>query len=119
MTDRAWQEQVAAAFDRNFGEILAWYASWPGGELERDADVWRCWTGVPTRIVNAAALATFEPTTSERRVREVVAWFGARERPWRWVVGSSSGPEDLERHIERAGLALVSDNPTLAVAIRD
>jgi GNAT superfamily N-acetyltransferase len=119
MTDRTWEIEVAAAFDRNFAEILAWYASWPGGEVHRETDVWRCWTGLPTRIVNAAVLARFEPAAVERRVREVVDWFGIHGQPWRWVVGSSSAPAELEHHIERAGLALVSDNPTMAVAIRD
>jgi GNAT superfamily N-acetyltransferase len=119
VTDRSWEAAVADAFDRNFAEILAWYASWPGGELVRHADVWLCWTGVPTRIVNAAALARFEPAAADRRVGEVVDWFGARQQPWRWVVGSGSTPADLERHLERAGLELVSDNPTLAVNIRD
>jgi GNAT superfamily N-acetyltransferase len=74
---------------------------------------------VPTRIVNAAALARFQPETAERRVRDVIDWFTVRERPWRWVVGSASTPADLEQHLERAGLAMVSDNPTLAVNIRE
>jgi GNAT superfamily N-acetyltransferase len=119
VTDSTWESEVAAAFDRNFAEILAWYASWPGGELVRDSDVWRCWTGVPTRIVNAAVYARFEPSNVERRVRDVVDWFESRQQPWRWVVGSGSMPADVEQHLERAGLELVSDNPTLAVNIRD
>jgi GNAT superfamily N-acetyltransferase len=114
-----WAREVGGAFDRNFAELLAWYASWPGGELARGADVWCCHTGVPTRIVNAAALARFEPATADRRIREVVDWFTARGHPWRWVIGNASTPDDLDQRLDRAGLTLVSDNPTMAVAIRD
>jgi GNAT superfamily N-acetyltransferase len=63
--------------------------------------------------------ARFEPATAERRVREVVDWFAVMNRPWRWVVGNGSAPADLEGHLERAGLVLVSDNPTMAVRIAD
>jgi ribosomal protein S18 acetylase RimI-like enzyme len=104
----------AQALDANFAELLAWYASWPGAELVRDDDVWLCHSGVPFRAINAACCLGLRDVG---RVDEVNAFFNQREMPWRWLVGASSRPADLDRTLEASGLVCVSDNPGMALEL--
>jgi ribosomal protein S18 acetylase RimI-like enzyme len=110
-------ETFAAALDENFAELLAWYASWPGGDLRQDDDVWLCRTGVQFRAINAATRARLTPVTAGRRIQEVVDFFTPHDEPWRWLVGASSRPPDLGARLIAAGLTLVSDNPGMALEL--
>jgi ribosomal protein S18 acetylase RimI-like enzyme len=104
----------AEALDANFAELLAWYASWPGAEFVRDDDVWLCHSGVPFRAINAACRIGLRDV---RRVGEVNAFFNQRGMPWRWLVGASSRPSELDRTLEASGLVCVSDNPGMALEL--
>jgi ribosomal protein S18 acetylase RimI-like enzyme len=108
------QRGAAERLDENFADLLSWYASWPGGELHRDEEVWRCFTGVAFRAVNVAARPRLTPATADRTIHEVTAWFVERGMPWRWLVGATSEPPDLEERLAAAGLVRVSDNPGMA-----
>ena len=95
---------------RTSRELLAWYASWPGGEVRRDADLLLTSSGVRFRAINAAALADLAPASAAGRIDDAVAWLSARTDRWRWLVGPTSRPLDLEERLIAAGLQLVSDN---------
>ena len=79
---------AAEALDANFGELLAWYASWPGGEVRRDAELQLASTGVRFRAINTAALSDLAPATATNRIADAVAWLSARTDRWRWLVTS-------------------------------
>jgi ribosomal protein S18 acetylase RimI-like enzyme len=101
-----------AALDDNFAELLAWYASRPGGELVRADDAWLCHSGVPFRAINAACrIRLGEPG----RIAEVAEFFIERTMPWRWLVGPTSLPADLGRRLEAAGHVCVTDSPGMAL----
>jgi ribosomal protein S18 acetylase RimI-like enzyme len=106
----------AAALDANFAELLAWYASFPGGDVVRSDDAWLCDSGVSFRAINAAV--RLRPGV-ERRIDEIGAWFADRGRPWRWLVGGSSRPADLGERLLVSGLTVVSDNPGMALDLTD
>jgi ribosomal protein S18 acetylase RimI-like enzyme len=109
------ERAAAVALDANFAELLAWYASWPGGEVHRDADVWRCHAGVAFRAVNAACRVRLASGTADARIADVTHWFAERGLPWRWLVGASSLPADLDGRLTAAGLTQISDNPGMAL----
>jgi ribosomal protein S18 acetylase RimI-like enzyme len=109
---------AAEALDANFGELLAWYSSWPGGEVRRDEDLLLTWSGVPFRAINAAALADLTPAAAARRIDEAVGWLTARGDRWRWLVGPTSRPADLERRLLASGLRQVGDSPGMALDLR-
>ena len=107
--------QAAVALDRNFAELLEWYASWPGGEVRRDPDVLLCSTGVPFRAINAAAMADLRPDGIAERVAEISRWLAERTDRWRWLVGPSSRPSDLEERLLASGLVQTGDNAGMAL----
>jgi ribosomal protein S18 acetylase RimI-like enzyme len=102
----------ADALDANFAELLAWYGSFPGGEVARSDEAWLCDSGVTFRAINAAV--RLRPGV-ERRIDDVAAWFADRGRPWRWLVGGSSRPSDIGDRLTASGLARLSDNPGMAL----
>jgi ribosomal protein S18 acetylase RimI-like enzyme len=107
--------EAAGALDENFAELLEWYASWPGGEVRRDPDVIVCSSGVPFRAINAAALANLSVDGIADRIDDVSGWLAARTDRWRWLVGPSCRPADLEDHLVATGLVQTSDNPGMAL----
>lgn len=109
------RDDAAAALDENFGALLAWYASWPGGEIARTDDLLLTSAGVRFRAINAAALADLAPATAASRIEEAVAWLSARSDRWRWLVGSTSRPTDLEERLLASGLSCVGDSPGMAL----
>jgi ribosomal protein S18 acetylase RimI-like enzyme len=111
-------EREAAALDANFAELLAWYASWPGGEVRRDSDLLLTSSGVPFRSINAASHADLAPAAVGDRIAEGAAWLTTRTDRWRWLVGATSRPPDLGKSLEAAGLRLLSDNPGMALHLR-
>jgi hypothetical protein len=109
---------AAEALDANFGELLAWFASWPGGEVRRDPDLLLTSSGVRFRAINVAALADLAPSAARGRIDEAISWLNARSDRWRWLVGPTSRPGDLEERLVSAGLRQVSDNPGMALDMR-
>ena len=105
----------AGALDANFSELLAWYASWPGGEIRRDADLLLTASGVRFRAINAASLAHLAPAAATDRIVDAIGWLAARTDRWRWLVGPASRPRDLEERLLAAGLRQVSDSPGMAL----
>ena len=106
---------AAAALDANFGELLRWYAGRPGGEVREDPDVTLCSTGLAFRAVNGAVGLRLAPATIDQRIADVTRWFAGRVGPWRWLVGATSAPPDLDRHLRAGGFDLVSDNPGMTL----
>lgn len=117
MAGRSWgpRDDPAAALDANFGALLAWYASWPGAEIARTDDLLLTSSGVRFRAINAAALADLAPATASRRIEEAVDWLSARNDRWRWLVGPTSRPMDLEERLLTSGLAHIGDTPGMAL----
>ena len=106
---------AAQALDANFGELLAWYSSWPGAEVRRDGGLLLTSSGVRFRAINAAALANLAPGTAADRIDDAIGWMRARTDRWRWLVGPSSRPLDLPRRLQSAGLRQVGDSPGMAL----
>lgn len=106
---------AAGALDANFGALLAWYASWSGGEIERSGDLLLTSSGVRFRAINTAALADLDPARAASRIDDAVDWLSARTDRWRWLVGPTSRPLDLEARLVNAGLTLISDTPGMAL----
>jgi GNAT superfamily N-acetyltransferase len=109
--------RAAAALDANFAELLAWYGSQPGGEVRRDRDLVLTFSGVPFRAINAAVSADLESASIRQRIGDAIDWLSARTDRWRWLVGPTSRPLDLEVHLLEAGLDLLSDNPGMALGL--
>lgn len=104
----------AAAFEANFAELLAWYASF-GGETVRADDHWRSHSGVPFRALNA--VTAIRLGAAGDAIPEASAWFAARGMPWRWLLHPSSRPGDLGERLVASGLAAVSDNPAMGMSL--
>jgi GNAT superfamily N-acetyltransferase len=104
---------VAEAFEDNFAELLAWYASF-GGETVRANDHWRSHSGVPFRALNAVTAIRL---TTDDAIPDATAWFAERAMPWRWLVHPSSQPVDLGERLLAAGLTTYSDNPAMAMSL--
>ncbi len=108
---------AAEALDTNFGELLEWYSSWPGGEVRRDADLQLTSSGVRFRAINVVALANLAPEGAAGRIDEAIAWMRVRTDRWRWLVGLTSRPLDLEERLLSAGLIQVGNSPGMAVGL--
>lgn len=113
--EAAIDPHAAAALDANFAELIRWYASRPGGEIVEGDDVTLCSTGLAFRSINCAVDIDLDPATADQRIAEVGGWFVARGKPWRWLVGPTSRPVDLEERLIRAGFELVSDGAGMAL----
>jgi ribosomal protein S18 acetylase RimI-like enzyme len=107
--------EAAVALDANFAELIRWYGGRPGGEVRDAPDVTLCSTGLDFRSVNGAVGLRLDPATIEDRIADVTRWFAERVGTWRWLVGPTSTPLDLDRHLRAAGFELVSDNPGMAL----
>lgn len=103
------------ALDANFGELLAWYSSWLGGEVRRDEDLQLTSSGVRFRAINVVALAILAPEGAAGRIDEAIAWMRVRTDRWRWLVGPTSRPLDLEPQLLAAGLIQVGNSPGMAL----
>jgi ribosomal protein S18 acetylase RimI-like enzyme len=110
-------DDPGAAFDANFADLLEWYASGPGGTVDRAPDRTIALTRVPFRAVNAVVRADLDPTRARERIAEAVAVCEAAAVPWRWLVGPSSRPLDLGERLAAAGLTLLGAFPAMAVAL--
>lgn len=125
----------AAALDANFGALLAWYASWSGGEIVARDDLLLTWSGVRFRAINAASMADLDghgANVGQRdgggrsrhdadirdRIEEAASWLAARTDRWRWLVGPTSRPPDLAERLLAAGLRQTSDTPGMALDLR-
>ncbi len=106
---------AAEALDANFGELLAWYSSWPGGEVRRDEDLQLTSSGVRFRAINVVALANLSPAATAGRIDEAIAWMRVRTDRWRWLVGLTSRPLDLEERLLAAGLIQVGNSLGMAL----
>jgi len=105
---------MAEAFEDNFAELLAWYASF-GGETVRAADHWRSHSGVPFRALNAATAIRLG--SDDAAITDATAWFTSRGMPWRWLVHPSSSPVDIAERLLAAGLTTYSDNPAMGMSL--
>jgi len=104
---------VVAAFEANFAEVLAWYASF-GGETVRAEDHWRSHSGVAFRALNGVTAIRLRGSEA---IAEATAWFVDRAMPWRWLVHDSSVPRDLGVRLVASGLDPLSDNPAMAMPL--
>jgi GNAT superfamily N-acetyltransferase len=105
----------AAAFEANFAELLAWYASF-GGETVRASDHWRSHSGVPFRALNAVTAIRLG-RDAEAAIVDATGWFSERGMPWRWLLHASSKPADLGERLLAAGLTALSDNPAMGMSL--
>jgi len=117
LTAAAGDTALAAAVEDNFADLLAWYASFPGGRVDRAPDRWLCQTGVPFRAVNAVVRTDLPPATADTRIAATIAELRIAGDPWRWLVGPTARPSDLIARLLAAGLALASDSPGMALDI--
>jgi hypothetical protein len=102
---RALEAQPAGGADSVVPAIEAsmasyWLALGGGarGERHQAADVTWVYTGRP--VLNRVVGAAFESTVAAARVRDVVAQFAVRNAPVTWLVGPSTRPPHLERHLQ-------------------
>jgi ribosomal protein S18 acetylase RimI-like enzyme len=58
---------------------------------------------VPIPALNSVVRTRFTAENADRRIEEVVAWFGARQMPIGWWVSERETPHDLGRRLERHG----------------
>jgi len=90
------------------GMLYDYERDWiPAGleQIERlDLLMWRRrgWPPSHSRV----AYARWDESTAERRIDEVLAFFG--DQPFNWHVGPSSSPSDLGARLARRGLELVA-----------
>jgi GNAT superfamily N-acetyltransferase len=104
----------ARALDDNFTELLRWYASFAGGTVVQGSDAWLCHAGVSFRAINAAVRIRLRDAT---RVEQVNSFFADRGMPWRWLVGPTSRPAELEGWLMGSGLVRIGDNPGMALPL--
>jgi GNAT superfamily N-acetyltransferase len=116
---RAPKADAAAAgiLERHFAEIQSLYARAAGGEVRSDADIQLSASRLPARVVNAANLARFAADEADARIEDVRAWFGHFGVPFRWFVGPTSAPADLDARLAAAGMPQISDTPGMALDI--
>ena len=91
----------------------------PAARSASDGDVQLSASGLPARVVNAANLARFAADEdATRRIEDVRAFFGRFGVPFRWFVGPTSAPADLDSRLAAAGhRARLSDTPGMALDI--
>ena len=107
----------AAAYDANFADLLVWYASLPGGTVDRAPDRTVALAGVAFRAVNAVVHVDLTPSRADERIAEAVARCVASGVPWRWLEGPTSRPGDVGARLAAAGLSRLGEFPGMALSL--
>jgi GNAT superfamily N-acetyltransferase len=94
---------LAAAIEANEAELYAFIGRAPQAQLFDDPDLLAVITGVPHPIFNAVCRARLAPDTLPDRIEAALAPFKARQIPMSWLVGPTTEPADLGRHLEAQG----------------
>src|SRR5262249_40061041 len=93
---------LATAVELNQAHWLRIEGLLPWVEFRDDGDALRVFAG-DTWPRNRVALARFSPESADRRVREILAPHLDKKVACNWVVGPTSQPSDLSRHLRAHG----------------
>src|SRR5438128_6878288 len=96
--------QLAAAVELNSAEWIRRLRHLPWVTLHDDADVVWCFAG-DTWPRNCAALARFKPTTARDRIRQILAIHWEHKAACNWIVGPTSQPDNLTKHLRDSGFS--------------
>jgi GNAT superfamily N-acetyltransferase len=106
-------EEQAASVEANLAAIQGHYAT---DVFDREG-VRLCYSGLRWRVLNGAVLAKLPAADADKCIADVLAWFGERSVPWRWIVGPLSAPADLGERLVAAGMRAASDHPGMVLRL--
>ena len=96
--------QLATAVETNCGEWLRLKGRLPWVELHEDEDALWIFAG-DTYPGNSVALANFTSANVRRRLGEILDRHLKHKAACNWIVGASSRPTDLSRHLKEHGFS--------------
>jgi hypothetical protein len=115
--------EIMEAIEANYIEYFTHY--WnkikdpPDVDIYVGPDMVRIYTGLPYAIYNQVTRVKFEEEDVERKVAKVIDFFRQRDRPFYWVIGPSTKPENLGDILIDQGLSKIAwVTPAMAVDLR-
>jgi ribosomal protein S18 acetylase RimI-like enzyme len=90
-----------------------------GAEAVIDQDVTYATLGVPIAVLNSVFSAKFAAESADRRIAEIVDWFGQRGDPFSWWLGPDSEPADLAERLQQHGFILEEEHVPGMAAVLD
>jgi ribosomal protein S18 acetylase RimI-like enzyme len=91
-----------------------------GSEAVLDPDVTYATLGVPIAVLNSVFSARFAAESADRRIGEIVDWYGQRGHPFSWWLGPDSEPADLAKRLVQHGFVLEDEHvPGMAAVLND
>jgi ribosomal protein S18 acetylase RimI-like enzyme len=91
----------------------------PGWEGAIEDDVLYLTANVPIAPVNVVGSARFTARNADRRIDQVLVWFGGRGLPVAWWVCDRDAPPDLEARLEAKGFVREELTPGMVVDLAD
>ena len=95
---------VTAAIDANLSASRSIFGCLPGAEFHHDPDSTWYVTNVPSAVFNGVCFLLESPEAVDARIDRILAHFKMREVPMRWLIGPTTRPADLGKHLEVHGL---------------
>jgi GNAT superfamily N-acetyltransferase len=107
-------EALVAAIEANTCDAFVRWGQALGAELHDDAQVQWFVSSVPLQLWNGVVRARFAAGDVDAKIDTVLQHFAAQQVPMSWLVGPSTRPPNLGRHLEEHGLTLDSEAPGMA-----
>ena len=95
---------LAAAIEANHAEAYADFGRASRTECRAEPDFLSVISGIPHPIFNAVCRARLAAETLPDRIEAALAPFQARAIPMHWMIGPTTEPSELGRHLEARGL---------------
>ena len=108
-------DAVTGAIEANLVEHFSSFSRIPRAQFYDGPDMTWVVTGIPRAVLNGVWRTDLPSKGLDAKIMETLSVFRARRVPMRWVCGPSTRPHDLGQHLERNGLAHVSDWTGMAV----
>jgi ribosomal protein S18 acetylase RimI-like enzyme len=91
----------------------------PGWEGVIDDDVLYLTANISIPAVNVVGIARFTSSNVDRRIGDVLAWFGQRRMPTGWWVSERDAPPDLDARLGARGFAFEEATPLMVADLAD
>lgn len=110
---------VTAAIDANLSASRSIFGGLPGAEFHNDPDITWYITHVPSTVFNGVCRLLLNAESVDAKIDEICSHFARWQVPMRWLIGPTTHPTDLGKHLTVHGLHYAGSWLGMAVDLLD